>query len=295
MNKMDFLASEKKKIIINTKNDLTLLKLDILKTEKETNNKFEIINIIYNLKFAFKYILSSSMIFLILLVSTNYSAYMNIADNYINDDDYTQLSQNMISSVEAASIKEKYKSIKIKKQKNKKTTERLSIKKFKKNRDKTEISLDIEITPYQNRIIIPKIWKNIPLLDIKNRNIKWNNELNNIFTKELEKWIIRYPGSAKPWEIWNSFIFWHSSNFPWIKWDYNDVFSLLWELEAWDKVIVYFNQKKYTYLMKEQHIIKPWDVSVLKRNKNKSELTLMTCWPIWTTLNRLIVIWELIQ
>jgi hypothetical protein len=154
---MDFLASEKKKIIINTKNDLTLLKLDILKTEKETNNKFEIINIIYNLKFAFKYILSSSMIFLILLVSTNYSAYMNIADNYINDDDYTQLSQNMISSVEAASIKEKYKSIKIKKQKNKKTTERLSIKKFKKNRDKTEISLDIEITPYQNRIIIPKI------------------------------------------------------------------------------------------------------------------------------------------
>jgi LPXTG-site transpeptidase (sortase) family protein len=47
--------------------------------------------------------------------------------------------------------------------------------------------------------------------------------------------------------------------------------------------------------MKEQHIIKPWDVSVLKRNKNKSELTLMTCWPIWTTLNRLIVIWELIQ
>jgi sortase (surface protein transpeptidase) len=33
----------------------------------------------------------------------------------------------------------------------------------------------------------------------------------------------------------------------------------------------------------------------LKRNKNKSEITLMTCRPVWTTLNRLIVTWELIK
>jgi sortase (surface protein transpeptidase) len=35
--------------------------------------------------------------------------------------------------------------------------------------------------------------------------------------KELEKGIIRYPGSAKPGENGSSFIFGHSSNFPWIK------------------------------------------------------------------------------
>jgi len=42
-------------------------------------------------------------------------------------------------------------------------------------------------------------------------------ELNNIFMNELENGIIRYPGSAKPGENGNSFIFGHSSNFPWIK------------------------------------------------------------------------------
>jgi sortase (surface protein transpeptidase) len=35
--------------------------------------------------------------------------------------------------------------------------------------------------------------------------------------KELEKGVIRYPGSAKPGEDGASFIFGHSSNFPWIK------------------------------------------------------------------------------
>jgi LPXTG-site transpeptidase (sortase) family protein len=113
--------------------------------------------------------------------------------------------------------------------------------------------------------------------------------------KELENGIIRYPGSAKPWENGTSFIFWHSSNFPWIKWDYNDVFSLLDNVAFNDEIIVYYGQEKYVYKIREKNVITPWDVSVLERNKDKSEITLMTCWPIWTTINRLIVTWELIK
>jgi hypothetical protein len=36
------------------------------------------------------------------------------------------------------------------------------------------------------------------LVDIKNRALDNSNELNNIFMKELEKGVIRYPGSAMP-------------------------------------------------------------------------------------------------
>jgi hypothetical protein len=35
--------------------------------------------------------------------------------------------------------------------------------------------------------------KNIPLLDIKNRSINGQNELNEIFMEELENGVIRYP------------------------------------------------------------------------------------------------------
>jgi sortase A len=119
--------------------------------------------------------------------------------------------------------------------------------------------------------------------------------LNNIFMKELEQGIVRYPSSAKPWEDGNSFIFGHSSNFPWMKWDYNDVFSTLDNVAFDDEVIVYYGQKKYTYKIREKKVIAPGDVGVLKRNKNRKEITLMTCWPIGTTLNRLIVTWELVE
>jgi hypothetical protein len=47
----------------------------------------------------------------------------------------------------------------------------MSIRKMKKQQDKKDINLNIDITPYQNRVIIPKIGQNIPLVDIKNRNI----------------------------------------------------------------------------------------------------------------------------
>jgi sortase (surface protein transpeptidase) len=112
---------------------------------------------------------------------------------------------------------------------------------------------------------------------------------------ELANWVVRYPWSGRPWEIWNSFIFWHSSNFPWIKWDYNDVFALLDNVVFWDEIIAYYNQKKYVYKVREKKIIKPGDVSILKKDTKKAEITLMTCWPVWTTLNRMVVIWELVE
>ena len=249
--------------------------------------------------FLTKYALTSSLIFGVLLLSTNYSAYINIAKSYIYDWEMKITQQKLISSVEASNIKEKYSKEKIeiiKEEKiEKKESNKLSIKKMKKEQDKENINLNIEITPYENRVIIPKIWKNIPLVDIKNKQINGEKELNDIFMEELEKGIIRYPGSAKPWQDWTSFIFWHSSNFPWVKWDYNDVFALLDKVEFWDEVIIYYWQEKFVYKIREKKVITPGDVSVLERNKKKSEITLMTCWPIWTTLNRLIVVWELIE
>jgi len=307
--KKDYI-SEKKEILDNSFNSLDLLKNDILdeKLDKSKSigfiEKIKLSNkklyfVIAWIKATLKYLASSTLIFSLLLFSTNYSAYINLAKSYINKTELEATEQNIISSVAASNIKEKYKIAKLKEIDTRKTTalkeDRLSIKKMKKQQDKKNLDLNIEITPYQNRVIVPSIGKNIPLIDIKNKNISWEKELNSIFNKELENGIIRYPGSAKPGDTWNSFIFGHSSNFPWMKWDYNEVFALLWELKIGDEIIVYYNQEKYTYVIKEQNVIKPGDVSILKRDKNKKELTLMTCWPIGTTLNRLIVTWELVK
>jgi len=274
---------------------------NIIISEKEEKIKYRNFKRFFSvITFFTKYIITSSLIFWFLLITTNYNAYYKLIKNYIYEEELQIESKWIISSVEASNIKEKFKE-KIQEEKkliqseNTQKTSDYSTRKLINISNKNDINLNIEITPYENRVIIPKIWKNIPLIDIKNKKIEWENELNNIFMKELENWIIRYPGSSTPWANWTTFIFWHSSNFPWIKWDFNNVFALLDNVEYWDEVIIYYEQKKYKYKIKEKKVITPWDVSVLERNKNKSELTLMTCWPLWTTLNRLIVVWEIIE
>jgi LPXTG-site transpeptidase (sortase) family protein len=143
--------------------------------------------------------------------------------------------------------------------------------------------------------VIPKIGKNIPLIDVNHWPVEWQDELNKVFMKELEKGVIRYPGSAKPGEDGVTFIFWHSSNFPWAKWEFNEVFWLLDKVSFDDDIIIYFNSKKYMYKIREKQVIKPWDVSILKRNKKKNEVSIMTCWPLGTDISRLVVTGELVE
>lgn len=151
-----------------------------------------------------------------------------------------------------------------------------------------------EVAPYENRIIIPKIGKNIPLVDVQHHVWTTYWEMHEIFMEELKKGVVRYPGTAQPGQVGNAFIFGHSSNYPWIKSEYNDIFALLDNLETGDEIIVYYSQKKYTYKVTDHAIVKPGDVATLEsRDPNKKELSLMTCWPIWTTLERLIVFAEL--
>lgn len=287
----------------NMKNNDILKELDnyLIFLEDESNIVFTYTTIVKKPKkrskfvsstiFLTKYVITSSLIFAVLMISTNYSAYYNIAKSYIMKEQVEETKQWLISSVEAAKIT----SVVVEKLEEDKQEEQLSISKYKKELDSNEINLDINITTLDNRVIIPKTWKNIPLLDIENRSISWQSELNDIFMKELENWVIRYPGSAKPWEDGLSFIFWHSSNFPWLQWDYNDVFATLDRVMTWDEVIIYYNQKKYTFVIRERAIIKPGDVWILKRNKDKPEVAIMTCRPIWTTLNRFVIIWELVE
>lgn len=256
--------------------------------------------------FWLKYILTSVLIFSVLLISTNFSAYSNIIQSYVFKDENKKESLLLLNSANAGEIDKKeiiYKKTKAEKisefkektQKVEVNKNNFSIKQIISEINKKDINLWINIVPYDNRIVIPRIGKNIPLIDIKETTVESKDKLDNILMKELEYWVVRYPWSAKPGQKGNSFIFGHSSNFPWIKGDYNDVFARLWQVEVGDIIFSYYGQKKYKYRVVEKKIVKPTDVGVLKNDYTKKELTLMTCWPIGTTLNRLIIKAELIE
>lgn len=155
-------------------------------------------------------------------------------------------------------------------------------------------TVTFQVAPFENRIIIPRLGKNIPLLDVRHDTSASFTQMHEVFMEELRGGVVRYPGTALPGEQGNAFIFGHSSNYPWVKSKYNDVFALLDTLEENDEIIVYYNQKKFIYRVTDRAVVKPGDVAVLEaRDPTKKEISLMTCWPIGTTLERLIIFGEL--
>ena len=94
-----------------------------------------------------------------------------------------------------------------------------------------------------------------------------------------------FPGQGK-----TIFRFSHSTDAPWNITRYNAVFYLLRELKPKDKIIVFFADRKYKYVVEEKLITNPKDVSWLIDNSSGERLILQTCDPPGTSLNRLIVI-----
>ena len=52
---------------------------------------------------------------------------------------------------------------------------------------RTSLSANFAITPYENRIIIPKLGKNIPLVDVEHDSNAIYTEMQDIFMEELKK------------------------------------------------------------------------------------------------------------
>jgi LPXTG-site transpeptidase (sortase) family protein len=264
------------------------------------------------LKFLSLYLILSGTIFSILLGAMNFSAYSNRVLSWIDPSRFDAIRSDLEWAIQKSSIEvhasdatheEQQDSVEL-------ITEKMAAIEpgivYNRNYSPSRLLWNImpweydhatfQVTPYENRIIIPKLGKNIPLIDVNHDSNASFSEMHEVFMEELKKWIVRYPGTARPGEVGNAFIFWHSSNYPWIQSQYNDVFALLDTLVTGDEIIVFYNQKKWIYKITDRAIVKPGDMKTLNaRDPYKKELSLMTCWPVGTTLERIILFAELVE
>lgn len=152
---------------------------------------------------------------------------------------------------------------------------------------------DFEVAPSDNRIVIGKIGKNVPTVEISSEKLinKDYSGLEKDIQAALLKGIVHYPGTAQPGEIGNVFFTGHSSNYVWVNSDYNNVLALLQELVVGDKVTTYWQGKKFIYQVYDIKVVSPKDTWVLQQSGNEypSIMTMMTCTPVGTSLNRLII------
>ena len=109
------------------------------------------------------------------------------------------------------------------------------------------------------------------------------------YTEALKEGIAQAKGSTDPGEYGNMFLFSHSTDAPWNIIRYNAIFYLLRELEPGDRVIVFFKNRRFDYIVFDKTTAPASDISFLTNRYDKPVLTLQTCDPPGTVLNRLIV------
>lgn len=222
-----------------------------------------------------RFVVITGMIFALSFLIINFQAYKTIFASIIGSEAQAE-KQEVLSSATEVEVDESL---------------LLPVINGEKDVKKSYAWLDFPIVPTDNRLVIPKLGKSVPLVNMSTENIEGENwsELENQIQGGLREGVVHYPGTAKPGQNGNVFITGHSSYYPWDDGQYKDVFALLGQLEIGDEYHVYYDQKKFTYKVREMFEVNPDNVDVLQQPHDKKVSTLMTCTPVGTTLRRLIV------
>lgn len=107
------------------------------------------------------------------------------------------------------------------------------------------------------------------------------------YDESLTKGVALMQGSSLPGLSGNIFIYGHSSSD--IQSPYEKIFATLNDLVIGDQIKVHYKGQNFTYAVSKQKIIDKDDLSVLQSTTEET-LTLMTCWPVGTSKQRLVVI-----
>ncbi len=108
--------------------------------------------------------------------------------------------------------------------------------------------------------------------------------------KTLNKGGWMYPTTSRPELGGNSVIFGHRYMYRPPK---SNTFWNLDKVKIGDVMVLYWQGKEYKYQVFETKIIEPTDLSVIRRSSD-GRLTVITCTPLFTTKQRLVVIGKLI-
>lgn len=136
-----------------------------------------------------------------------------------------------------------------------------------------------------SRLIIPKINVDVPAI------YGVGNDYDSQMAA-MEKGVAHFaiPGAnSHPGEVGNTVLSGHSSNDLFDPGDYKFIFAQLDKLAIGDTVYANYQGKRYTYVISKKEVVKPTEVNKLVYPTTKPVMTLITCTPLGTSRNRLLV------
>jgi len=156
-----------------------------------------------------------------------------------------------------------------------------------------QITMNVKPSPNDFRIVLPKLGVNVPVKesDLARQYLedqKWK-ELEAEIQNQLKGGVVHYPLTSYPGDPGNVFVTGHSSYYSWDNGRYKNVFSLLDKLVIGDEIILFYEGEEYRYTIHDAVVVEPTKTEVLSQDYTQFELTLMTCWPVGTAKDRLII------
>jgi sortase A len=145
-------------------------------------------------------------------------------------------------------------------------------------------STNVAVSP-ESKLIIPKINVDVPV--DYNTKPDYDSQM-----KAMENGVAWFgiPGAnSVPGQIGNTVISGHSSNDIIDQGSYKFIFARLDQLEKGDTIFINYQSKRYVYSITKKEVVAPTEVNKLIYPTDKPILTLITCTPLGTSLNRLLV------
>jgi len=166
--------------------------------------------------------------------------------------------------------------------------------------DRTEAFLDLDSIPAKqlfpplssptdisegNWIRLPGINANVPLALSPSLN-------DDDVISTLDQGAALYPNGIAPGRLGNVFIAAHSTGEPW-KGKYRFAFLKINEITEGNVIHLDYNGARYTYTVVKQDIITPTSDYRVISDRPVPTVTLMACWPLWSTSKRMLITAEL--
>ncbi|MEO6078019.1 MAG: class E sortase [Candidatus Andersenbacteria bacterium] len=128
---------------------------------------------------------------------------------------------------------------------------------------------------------IPSLGVNVPIAVSK--SIADQDVIN-----ALQSGVAMYPNGVTPGALGNVFIAGHSTGNPW-QGPFRFAFTRINELKPGDSIILDWHDTRYVYKIYKSETIVPTDGYTIASDHLYPTMSLMACWPLWSTSHRILI------
>ncbi len=152
--------------------------------------------------------------------------------------------------------------------------------------------IQVPLVPAYNEAEASQNWIHIPAIAAKVPLVQSASLADKDVLATLDRGAALYPNGVTPGALGNAFVSAHSTGEPW-KGAYRFAFLRMNELQTGDAIYVDWKGARYAYRITDSEVVTPTPDFQVISDRPVPTISLMACWPLWSTKQRMLIHAEL--